>query len=224
MAHTALVSGGNRGIGLEVCRQLAARGLVVLLGARDPALGHAAAQELGVRPVRLDVTDPASVLDCAARLGRERVEIDVLVNNAGTFEEGALLGADAGLLPRSLEVHLLGAYRLARAFLPGMNRRGYGRVVNVTSGYGSFAAGLHGPPAYAIAKAAQNALTVTLARETQGDVKVNAADPGWVRTRMGGPQATASVEDAAAGIVWLATLPEGGPSGGVFRGKRKGRW
>jgi NAD(P)-dependent dehydrogenase (short-subunit alcohol dehydrogenase family) len=105
-----------------------------------------------------------------------------------------------------------------------MIERGYGRVVNVSSGAGSFAEGLEGPPAYAVSKAALNALTVRLATETRGDVKVNAACPGWVRTRMGGSGAPRSVEEGADTIVWLATLGPDGPTGGFFRDRQPIEW
>jgi NAD(P)-dependent dehydrogenase (short-subunit alcohol dehydrogenase family) len=226
---TALVTGANRGIGFEVCRQLRRRGLEVILTGRD-ADGVAAAVEalrndgLDVAGEVLDVGSEASVVDCAARLERHGRRVDVLVNNAGVYPEGDLLGAATRTIAEAMAVNFLGALWTARAWMPGMNRRRYGRVVDVTSGYGSFAEGLEGPAAYAISKAALNALTVRLAREARGDVKVNAACPGWVRTRMGGAGAPRSVEDGADTIVWLATLPADGPSGGFFRDRRPVPW
>ncbi len=124
----------------------------------------------------------------------------------------------------AMAVNFVGALWTARAWMPGMNRRGYGRVVDVTSGYGSFSEGLGGPAAYAVSKAALNALTVRLSQEARGDVKVNAACPGWVRTRMGGSGAPKSVEEGADTIVWLATLPPDGPSGGLFRNRQPVPW
>jgi NAD(P)-dependent dehydrogenase (short-subunit alcohol dehydrogenase family) len=229
MGHTALVTGANRGIGLEVCRQLARAGLDVVLAARDPAAGAEAAASLAteglrVRPQALDVASDASVESCAGRLRAEGTEVDVLVNNAGVYPEGTVLSAAWEDFRLAMEVNFLGALRTTRAFVPAMVRKGYGRVVNVSSGYGSFGEGLEGPAAYALSKAALNALTVKLASEVPGDVKVNAVCPGWVRTRMGGAGATRGVEKGAETIVWLATLPASGPSGGFFRDRRRIAW
>jgi NAD(P)-dependent dehydrogenase (short-subunit alcohol dehydrogenase family) len=226
---TALVTGANRGIGFEVCRQLARRGMQVILTGRDAGSVTAAAEQLrderfeAVGEV-LDVASEASVVDCAARLEQHGRRIDVLVNNAGVYPDGELLTSPTGTITEAMAVNFYGALFTARAWMPGMNRRGYGRIVNVTSGYGSFAEGLEGPAAYAISKAALNALTVRLAEEARGDVKVNAACPGWVRTRMGGGGAPKSVEQGADTIVWLATLPADGPSGGLFRNRRPAPW
>ena len=226
--RTALVSGGNRGIGLEVCRQLGALGHRVLLGAREPAKGEAAAaslraQGLDVTPVALDVADPDSV----ARLAAARPEVDILVNNAGVYlDEGRRpLELDEAVLRDTLEVNLLGAFRLCRAFVPGMAARGWGRVASVSSGMGQLADMGGGSLAYRLSKTALNALTRVLAQEVDGrHVKVNAACPGWVRTDMGGAHATRPVEQGAETVVWLATLPEDGPTGGLFRDKRPIPW
>lgn len=228
-ARTALVSGGNRGIGLEICRQLGARGLRIVLGARDLRLGRQAAGELraagiAVRVEQLDVADERSVQACVRRLGRARIAVDVLVNNAGVYEHGTLLRLQTEALRRSLDTHLLGPWWLARALMPGMQRRAYGRIVNLSSEYGSFAHGLGGAPAYAISKAALNALTLRLAQEAGPGVKVNSVCPGWVRTRIGGPEAPRDVAQGARTPVWLATLPEKGPNGGFFRDRRRFSW
>lgn len=227
--RTALVTGGNRGIGLEVCRELGRHGSTVILTGRDAHGVAAAVRELrdaGLDVVGevLDVSSEASVLACAARLEQHGRRVDVLVNNAGVYPHGELLTSPAETLNEAMAVNFFGAVWTARAWMPGMNRRGYGRVVNVTSGYGSFAEGLAGPAAYALSKAALNALTVRLAQEARGDVKVNAACPGWVRTRMGGSGAPRTVEQGADTIVWLATLPHDGPSGGLFRNRRPVQW
>jgi len=223
---TALVTGANRGIGLEAARQLAHAGLDVVLTARDIDAGEAAAGNLGVRFERLDVSDDHSVRDCARRLERDGIAVDVLVNNAGVLESGAILSVDDDLLRHTLEVNLLGPLRTARAFLPGMLDRGYGRVVNVSSGAGSLTEASAYSPAYAISKAALNMLTrqLAFAAEGHGDVKVNAMCPGWVRTDMGGPSALRSPEEGADTIVWLATLPADGPTNGFFRDRRPAAW
>jgi NAD(P)-dependent dehydrogenase (short-subunit alcohol dehydrogenase family) len=226
---TALVTGANRGIGFEVCRQLALSGMQVILTGRDAGSVAAAVGELrsdGLEVVGevLDVGSEASVVDCAARLEQQGRRIDVLVNNAGVYPHGDLLTSPTRTITEAMDVNFFGALWTARAWMPEMNRRGYGRVVNVTSGYGSFAEGLEGPAAYAISKAALNALTVRLAQEARGDVKVNAVCPGWVRTRMGGSGAPKTVKQGADTLIWLATLPADGPSGGLFRNRRPVPW
>jgi len=229
MERTALVTGGNRGIGLEVCRELGAAGLRIVLGARDAAGGEGAARGLrgggiDARFEQMDVSSDASVAGCAERLARARVSVDVLVNNAAVYPSEPLLDPATDVLRAVMEINFFGASRTCRAFVPGMIERGYGRVVNVSSGSGSFAEGLPGPHAYSISKAALNAFTVKLAAELPGDVKVNSVCPGWVRTRMGGKGATRSVEEGADTIVLLATLPARGPSGGFFRDRKRIRW
>lgn len=227
--RTALVTGANRGIGLEVCRQLAQHGMRVILTARDPALGSQAAQTLvnaGLDVVfeQLDVSSDDSVAECADRLARARVRVDVLVNNAGAYASRGVLSTPPDVLQEALNVHATGALRTAQAWLPGMRRRKFGRIVNVSSGYGSFAEGLEGPAAYCLSKAAMNALTVKLAAAVaelgESDIKINAACPGWVRTRMGGPGADLSVAEGADTIVWLATCDAEGPQGGFFRDRK----
>jgi NAD(P)-dependent dehydrogenase (short-subunit alcohol dehydrogenase family) len=227
--RTALVTGANRGIGLEVCRQLAQQGLKVIMTGRSEAAVADAAQELrragvDVRGETLDVSSEESVADCAARLAARSDHVDVLVNNAGVYPQGNLLTVPSDVIREAMAMNFFGALWAARAWMPGMLERGYGRIVNVTSGYGSFSEGLEGPAAYSISKAALNALTVRLAAEARSDVKVNAACPGWVRTRMGGSGAPRSVEEGADTIVWLATLPADGPSGALFRSRQQIGW
>jgi NAD(P)-dependent dehydrogenase (short-subunit alcohol dehydrogenase family) len=226
---TALVTGANRGIGLEVCKQLAERGLRIVLTARDESEGESAAQSLRssgaeVRFERLDVADDDAVADCARRLREAGVHVDVLVNNAAIYPQGGVLDTPLEVFREVFAINLMGAVRACKAFVPEMERAGYGRVVNVSSGSGSFAEGLEGPAAYCISKAGLNALTVKLAQGVHGDIKVNAVCPGWVRTRMGGPRAPVSVEQGADTIVWLATLPADGPNGGFFRKRRRIEW
>lgn len=216
---TALVTGGNRGIGLEVCRQLKALGLDVVLTARDPE-GRKAAEELGCRFESFDVSSDGSV----AELAKVLKDVDVLVNNAGVYPEGGVLDAKWDDHRAAMEANYWGAVRACRAFVPGMLARGYGRVVNVTSGYGLFSEGLKGPAPYSLSKAALDALTFKLSQEVRGDVKVNAVCPGWVKTRMGGEGAPRPVEKGAETIVWLATLPKDGPNGGVYRDKEPLAW
>lgn len=223
--YTALVTGANRGIGAETARQLAARGLNVVIGARQLAQAQEVAAAVGGEALELDVGVADGVAAAAADLAARGVAIDVLVNNAGVLPAGGVLDAEWPAFEQAFAVNFFGALSCCRAFVPGMLARGYGRVVNVSSGWGSLREGLSSAPAaYGVSKAALNALTVRLAAEVSGDIKVNAVCPGWVRTRMGGPQATRSVEQGAAGVVWAATLPADGPNGGFFRDGKPVPW
>jgi NAD(P)-dependent dehydrogenase (short-subunit alcohol dehydrogenase family) len=227
--RTALVTGANRGIGLEVCRQLARLGHRVILTGRDAAGVAQAGDELSregleARTEVLDVASEESVGECAERLRDARESIDILVNNAAIYPQGGMISTSSSVFRETFDINILGAVWTCRAWAPEMKRRDYGRIVNVSSGYGAFSGGLNGPAAYCVTKAALNALTVRLAYELSGDVKVNAADPGWVRTRMGGSGATRGVEKGAQTVVWLATLPADGPSGGFFHDRRRISW
>jgi len=230
-ARTALVTGGNRGIGFEVCRGLLGHGLDVILTARDPDEGRDAAKRLGharsaLRTETIDVSSAESVAACADRLREAGVHVDVLVNNAGIYPPGTVLETDPAVADETFRTNFWGAFWLCQRFVPAMKRRRYGRVVNVSSSSGSFEDGLPGPAVYSIAKAALNALTLKLAGELSSfdDIKINSACPGWVRTRMGGRGAPRSVEEGADTIVWLATLPAGGPTGGFFRDRKRIPW
>jgi len=220
----ALVTGGNRGIGLEICRQLGQAGMQVLLGARDPAKGETSAaalarEDLDVRAVHLDVTDPASVESLTQPM-------DVLVNNAGVDydTDQAALTADLSRVRRTCEVNLFGAWAMTQAVAPGMRDRGWGRIVNVSSGAASVAEMGRGPPGNSASKEALNALTRLLAAELAGTgVLVNSVCPGWVATDMGGSGGR-PVRDGAASVAWAALLPDDGPSGGLFRDGKPVAW
>jgi NAD(P)-dependent dehydrogenase (short-subunit alcohol dehydrogenase family) len=224
VASVALVTGANRGIGLEVCRQLAERGYVVVLGARDPEKGERAARSLGgdVRAVQLDVSDPESVRAAAAGLDR----LDAVVNNAAILYDTWQRGVDADLdqVREALDTNLLGAWRVTQATLALLRRSPAGRIVNVSSGAGALNDMGGGTPAYRTSKAALNALTRILASELRGDrILVNAICPGWVATDMGGAGGR-PVSEGAAGIVWAVELPDDGPTGGFFRDGRPIAW
>jgi NAD(P)-dependent dehydrogenase (short-subunit alcohol dehydrogenase family) len=231
-ARVALVTGANRGMGLETCRELLARGLRVVLTARDEGalqralhgLGEAGRGALGLR---MDVTDVASIA-AARRTAEERLgPVDVLVNNAAVllYEDAGLFSIPADAFTRSFDTNLFGPVEVCRAFVPGMAERGYGRVVNVSSGAGQLASMSTYAPAYSISKTALNAFTRVLAETVRGrGVLANAVDPGWVRTDMGGPAAPRSVRQGVETTVWLATLPDDGPTGGFFHDQHPVDW
>lgn len=230
--RTALVTGGNRGIGLAICEGLAQRGLNVILGSRDKANGEAAAHPIReqsgtVRVEQIDVAESDSIRACYDRLVADEVAVDVLVNNAGIYPENNALDATIDQLDRAWTVNTRGPWLLVKHFVPDMIERGYGRVVNVSSGSGSFGEGLDtNHAAYSASKTALNALTLTLndALPNEPDVKVNSMCPGWVHTRMGGEAAPRTPKEGADTALWLATLPPDGPSGGFFRNRERIAW
>jgi NAD(P)-dependent dehydrogenase (short-subunit alcohol dehydrogenase family) len=225
--RTALVTGGNRGLGFETSRQLGRLGHRIVLGARDAARGEEAAETL--RGEGIDVTvfelDVSSDESCA-RL-RDLDGIDVLVNNAGftADDDSSALRVPVDTLRDVFETNTYGAYRVTQVLAPGMRGRGWGRIVNVSSGMGQLSDMWGGYPAYRLSKAGINVLTRVFANELQDTgVLVNSVCPGWVRTDMGGPSARLSVEEGVETIVWAATLPDDGPTGGFFRYKQPIPW
>ncbi|MFJ8210602.1 SDR family oxidoreductase [Streptomyces sp. NPDC096033] len=224
-APVALVTGGNRGIGRETARQLAGLGHTVLLSARRPedaeraVAGMAPAVPGTLVPCRLDVTDADDVRALARRVEEEFGRLDVLVNNAAINYDTArrAVSVDLDEVRHTLETNLFGAWQATQAFLPLLRRSPHPRVVNVSSESGSLESMSGGTPAYGISKAALNALTRKLADElrTEG-ILVNAVCPGWIATDMGGPGGD-PVDQGATGVVWAATLPDSGPTGGFFR-------
>ena len=235
--RTALVTGANRGLGFETSRQLARAGYRVLLASRDSGKAEAAAKLL--RAEKLDVValelDVASDASCAKL--KEAGAVDALVNNAGVMIESDENPLAAGLLSRSaldiapdllretFDTNALGAYRVIQAVAPGMRERRYGRIVNVSSGLGQLNDMGGGYPAYRVSKTALNALTRIFSAELRGSgVLVNSVCPGWVKTDMGGAQAKLEPEEGVKTIVWAATLPDDGPTGGFFRALKPIPW
>jgi NAD(P)-dependent dehydrogenase (short-subunit alcohol dehydrogenase family) len=227
----AVVTGANRGIGREVARQLAAQGYDVVVGSRDLAKGERAAQQIapaGERAYacRLDVADDASAAAMAAWVTEHLGRADVLVNNAAILYDtwARAVTADLGSVREALETNLFGAWRVAQALLPLLRRSPHARIVNVSSEGGSISELTGGTPAYSVSKAALNALTRLLAGELRRDrILVNAVCPGWTATDMGG-HGGRPVAQGAASVVWAATLPDDGPSGGFFRDGQPVPW
>jgi len=227
-ARIALVTGGNRGIGLEVCRQLAERGYIVLLGSRDRAHGEAAARTISgdVGTVVLDVADPEAAQRVASEVEARHGRLDVLVNNAGVHYDTwqSVETADWKIVREAYEVNVFGAWRMAQTFVPMMRKAKWGRIVNVSSEAGSLDSMGDGTPAYSTTKAALNALTRVLAGELRGTgILVNAVCPGWTATDMGGSGGR-PVAQGAASVLWAVDLPDDGPSGGFFRDGKPIPW
>ena len=232
VSGVVLVTGAARGIGFEVARQLAQQGMTVIVGARDPEKGEAAARQmtgegLDARSATVDVADGESVRRLAAEVEEEFGYLDVLVNNAAAFADWSETAstADLGTSRAVLDTNLFGAWRVCQAFLPLIRRSEHGRIVNVASGAGS-----HGEPqfglavggaaaSYGISKAALNALTSKLAAELEGTgILVNSVDPGLTATYPGAEDMGARpIPEGASSVVWAATLADGGPTGGFFR-------
>jgi len=211
MKRIALVTGSTRGIGREVARQLETRGLEVIVVGRQ----------------ELEISDERSVDAMGARVEREFGRLDVLVNNAAILiDEGkSIVDVDPRDFEETWRVNVLGAFLMTKRFAPLLKKSGHGRVVNVSSGAGQLSSMSSYAPSYSTSKAALNAITILFANALRRDrILVNCADPGWVRTDMGGAAAPRSVEEGADTIVWLATLPDNGPTGGFFHDRKKIAW
>lgn len=233
MQRIAVVTGGNKGIGFEICRQLAGKGISVVLTARNSGRGKKAAKVLQDRGLNvlfypLDVTDAAGISVLADYMARDHGRCDILVNNAGIVLHGggtSVMKEPLEALRKTVETNVYGPFRLMQALIPLMQKKRYGRVVNLSSGLGQLDGMGDGTPAYRLSKTALNALTRMFAAAAEGSgVLVNSMCPGWVRTDMGGVNATRSVEKGAETAVWLATLPDDGPTGGFFRDRKPIPW
>lgn len=228
----ALVTGGNRGIGLELCRQLGQQQARVILGSRDLAKGVAAAAELKasglpVEARQLDVANVQSIRECMNWIRREAGRLDILINNAGIMveDDDADPLEELEIVRDTMQTNVYGPLLLSRLAIPIMKTRRYGRIVNLSSGMGALSEMGAGYVAYRMSKAGINVVTRVLAAETEGmGILVNSVDPGWVRTAMGGRGASRTVEKGAETPLWLATLPDDGPTGGFFRDRRVIAW
>jgi NAD(P)-dependent dehydrogenase (short-subunit alcohol dehydrogenase family) len=231
--RTAVVTGSVRGLGFETARQLSDRGYRVIITGRSAANGEEALARLrkagaSAEFYELDVSDPESIDTFHAILLRTIGQVDVLVNNAGIMiddERSATLQSYAAALARTFQTNAIGPFLMCKAFVPAMIQRGFGRVVNVTSGMGLLSEMNSGYPGYRMSKSALNAVTRMFSDDAKDtNVLINSVCPGWVSTDMGGSDAPRSVEEGADGIVWAATLPDGGPTGGVFRDRKPIAW
>lgn len=228
----ALGTGANRGLGLETCRQFLGLGMHVVMTGRDQSAINRARHGLGdasanAMAVQMDITDSASIHSAQQTVMERFGMVDVLVNNAAVllFQDKDVFSIPAEGFRQSFETNLFGVIEVCRVFVPPMVARGYGRIVNLSSGAGQFASMATYAPAYSISKTALNAFTLMLAETCRGTgVLANVVDPGWVRTDMGGPSAPRSVEQGVESIVWLATLPPDGPTGGFYRDKSLMQW
>jgi len=229
----ALITGANKGIGLETARQLAGLGYQVLLGARKEAEGRAAAESIGVQFVHLDMSDPATFRAAADKIAAEYGRLDVLVNNAGIGPDNGLKPSESpmAMIRETFETNVFAVVELTQVLLPLLRKSDAGRVVNLSSILGSltmnsdYAAPVWRSFGYNGSKAALNMFTATLAFELKDTpIKVNSAHPGWVKTDLGGEGASLEVSDGAKTSVRLATLPADGPTGGYFHGEDRLPW
>ncbi|MDR7245209.1 SDR family oxidoreductase [Priestia megaterium] len=230
--QVALVTGGNRGIGYELVKQLASSGFKVILTSRSSETGNKVTGELrelnmDVSFVLMDVDDPKSIEQAATKVYEQYGRIDVLINNAGVYldENKHLLDMDPSVIEKTMKTNFFGPLYVMRSFIPLMEKRGYGRIINISSEYGEMRAlSSQGVGAYKLSKFSLNGLTQLIAAEVKGDIKINAADPGWVSTDMGGPSAPRTPEETAKSILWLATIGSEGPNGKFFRDKKQIDW
>ena len=230
----AFVTGANKGIGFEVSRQLAREGFRVFIGARNEDAGRAAAEKLNreakdqanVSFLEIDVSNPASIKRATEQFARQSDRLDALINNAGILldEDKNVLTLTPELCETTLRTNTLGALLVAQAFVPFLRNSDNPRIVNVSSGGGQLTDGADGwAPGYCISKTALNGVTVQLAAALP-DFAVNSVCPGWVRTDMGGANATRSVAEGASGIVWLAAEAPQSLSGKFLRDRKTIPW
>ena len=219
MKKIALITGANRGIGLETAKEMKALGYEVILTSRNAEDGERIAREIGVGYHQLDVISEESISALAAYMDAEYGQLDVLINNAGILLDRSdkILDVPLEKMQTMFETNTYAPLMLIRALLPLMQKNGYGRIVNVSSQLGSLANFSDYTPAYRLTKLALNGITRMLADALKGtNILVNAVHPGWVQTDMGGAGAPLSLEEGAQNVIWAATLRDDGPNGGFF--------
>ncbi len=228
----ALVTGANRGIGFETVRQLVKMGIKVILTSRNENKGKSACKSLKKEGInvffqQLDVIDQESIKKAHQNIEKKFGELDILINNAGiNIDKGkGVLDIDLETFSKTIETNVYGPLLVSQAFIPLMKKNNYGRIVNVSSELGQLSSMSGGWPSYRVSKTALNALNIILAsRLKQYNILVNSASPGWTKTDMGGAWAPRTVEEGVDTIVWLATLPDDGPTGLFFKDRRKINW
>ncbi len=234
MTKNVLVTGGNRGIGLEIVKGLLAKGCKVLMACRDEEAGLEAKKEIvgkDLHVIEMPLNNETAIVDAVVRAQAVFGPIDILINNAGVLDNTNWQDVSAEQFAKSMQVNVNAPLTLIQQVLPQMLERGYGRIVNVSSSYGSFEQGLQGPLCYALSKAALNALTVKIAavidKEAANadiDVAINSMNPGWVHTRMGGSDAPKTPKEGADTVIWLAMQEKNGPNGKFFEERKEIAW
>jgi len=237
--RVTVVTGANRGIGFEICRQLAEKGCQVVLTSRDEQKGKEACQKLEEQGLevdyyQLDVTDTENVKKLVKFMQDKYGRCDVLINNAGIFPDSkdatgidwpSIFDTDIDVVRKAMETNVYGPMLLSQVIVPLMRKNKYGRIVNLSSGMGQLTDMNGKCPGYRISKTAINALTRIMADELQdANILVNTMCPGWVKTDMGGSEATRELPEGADTAVWLSTLPDDGPRGGFFRDRKQLEW
>ena len=234
MTKNVLVTGGNRGIGLEIVKGMLSKGYKVLMGCRDEESGLEAKKDTvggDLHIIEMPLDNETAIVDALVRAEAVYGPIDILINNAGVLDDTPWDEVNAETLAKSMQVNVNAPLTLIQQTLPQMIDRGFCRIINVSSSYGSFAEGLKGPLSYALSKAALNALTVKMAAVVDEasdsgslNVKVNSMTPGWVHTRMGGSDAPKTPKEGADTAIWLATIEEGGPHGQFLKDRSPIDW
>jgi NAD(P)-dependent dehydrogenase (short-subunit alcohol dehydrogenase family) len=233
MTKSVLVTGANRGIGLEIVRGFAQQGCKVVMACRDETLGLEARQDIvggDIHVIEMALDKEQSIIDAFVRADAVYGPFDILVNNAGALNRRGWDELTSEELLEAMQLHVAAPLTLIKHVLPNMLASGFGRIINVSSGWGSFNEGLEGPLSYAVSKSALNALTVKIANDIKAshgdacDVTVNSICPGWVHTRMGGTDAPRTPQQGAETAIWLGLHDKGGPNGAFLRDKRLISW
>lgn len=234
MTKNVLITGGNRGVGFEIVKGMVAEGYKVLMGCRDEDAGLEAKKDIvggDLHVIEMPLDNESAIVDAFTRAEAVYGPIDILINNAGVLDDTQWTDVTSESFASSMQVNVFAPLTLIQQTLPKMIERGFGRIINVSSSYGSFHESLAGPLSYAISKAAVNALTVKMAavvdnakKDTEIDVAVNSMTPGWVHTRMGGSDAPKTPEEGADTAIWLAMMEDDVPNGKFFKDRKEIAW
>lgn len=232
MTKLAVVTGANKGIGFEICKELAKNNIEVILTARNDEKGKQAEQELkdqglNVKYHKMDITDENTIKELADFINKEYGKLDILINNAGIFKdyEGGVLQGNIENIKETMDTNFYGSLLVSRHLVPLMQKQNYGKVINVSSGMGQLSDMGAGSIGYRVSKTSLNALTKILANEVkENNILVNSMCPGWVKTDMGGSNAHRTVEEGADTAVWLAISEENTQTGSFFRDRKEIPW